>query len=114
MKNKNKLKSLIKQINKNSRNRFQNNFKDLQNNLISDEELNADKISGNINSSLSLGKSKIYNNTYKKLSMSNSKSVYLKKKISAKNICESNELDIFEKKIENFRIKLIKFSFLKK
>lgn len=114
MKNKDKLKSLIKQINKNSRNRFQNNFKDLQNNLISDEELNADKISGNINSSLSLGKSKIYNNTYKKLSMSNSKSVYSKKKISAKNICESNELDIFEKKIENFRIKLIKFSFLKK
>jgi hypothetical protein len=46
--------------------------------------------------------------------MSNSKSVYSKKKISAKNICELNDFDIFEKKIENFRLKLIKFSFFEK
>lgn len=111
--NKEKLKSLIKQINKNSRNKFQNNFKDFNNNLLSEEERNDDKNSGNINSSLTLGKPKIYNNTYKKLSMSNSKSIYSKKKIPAKNICDLNDFDIFEKKIENFRFKLIKFIFLK-
>ena len=110
--NKEKLKSLIKQINKNSRNRFQNNFKDSKNNLL-EEERNEDKNSGNINSCLSLGKQKI-NSAHKKMTMSNSKSVYSKKKISAKNISELNDFDIFEKKIENFRLKLIKFSFFEK
>ena len=112
--NKEKLKSLIKQINKNSRNKFQNNLKDLNNNLLSEEERNEDKNSGNIDTSLSLGKQNIYNSAYKKMTMSNSKSVYSKKKISVKNICELNDFDIFEKKIENFRLKLIKFSFFEK
>ena len=112
--NKEKLKSLIKHINKNSRNKFQNNLKDFKDNILSEEERNDDNNSGNINSSLSLGKPKIYNNTYKKLSMSNSKSIYSKKKISVKNICELNDFDIFEKKIENFRLNLIKFGFFKK
>ena len=112
--NKEKLKSLIKHINKNSRNKFQNNLKDFKDNILSEEERNDDNNSGNINSSLSLGKPKIYNNTYKKLSMSNSKSIYSKKKISVKNICELNDFDIFEKKIENFRLNLIKFGFFEK
>jgi len=113
--NKEKLKSLIKQINKNSRNKFQNNYKDFKNNLLSEEERNdADKNSGNINSNLLLGKPKINNDTYQKMTMSNSKSVYSRKKIYAKNICELNDFEIFEQKIENFRLKLIKFSFFEK
>ena len=107
MQNKAKLKSLIKQINKNSRNIIHKN-------LLSEEERNEDKNSGNINSNLSKGKQKIYNKTYKKMSLSNSKNIFSKKKISGKNIREFNDFDIFEKKIGNFRLNLIKFSFFEK